>query len=414
MLPACAAEAIEHIAARIIALGDGDLADGVCHVLDRDADETIGDFFRRFTNSLRQLRERRADARLVKRTIACRPEQFRKMRGLELADHHVRVGHGERPAMGVAHGSGVRAGGVRSHLKARAVKVQDRAAACRHCVDRKHRCAQAHARDLGLVDALIRAVEARHVGRGAAHVEADDVFEAGGARRLRHSDHAASRPRDDRVLAAEEFRRRKTAIRCHEEKPRVAERACNAPRVARQDRRQISVDDGRIAARDEFDQRHAIVARRNLREARLARDRRRACLMRREAIAVQEDDGAGRHAVAARLGKGLLQRALVERAQNLALGGHALVRLDHAFVEHVGQFDPEREEFRPVLVADAKLVFEAARRDEHDPLATAGQQRVGCDRRAHAHFADAFGWNVGSGFDAQRAADAFERGIVIM
>ena len=69
--------------------------------------------------------------------------------------------------------------------------MQDRAAAGRDRVDPHHRRAHAYARDLGLERALVFAVEVRHVGRGAAHVEADDLREAGCSRGLDRADDAA-------------------------------------------------------------------------------------------------------------------------------------------------------------------------------------------------------------------------------
>ncbi len=47
VLPAGAAEAVERVVAHIDALGDRDALDRVRHVLHRDADEAVGDLFRR-------------------------------------------------------------------------------------------------------------------------------------------------------------------------------------------------------------------------------------------------------------------------------------------------------------------------------------------------------------------------------
>jgi hypothetical protein len=58
--------------------------------------------------------------------------------------------------------------------------MQNRAAAGRHRVDRHHRRAHPHAGHLGLEGALELAGVECHVGRGAAHVEGDDLIEAGG------------------------------------------------------------------------------------------------------------------------------------------------------------------------------------------------------------------------------------------
>ena len=99
--------------------------------------------------------------------------------------------------------------------------MQDRAAAGRDRVDQHHRRAHAHARDLGLERALVFAVVVRHVGRGAAHVEADQAREAGLAPGLRHADHAAGRAGEDRVLALEQFGGGEPAGGHHEHQPRA-------------------------------------------------------------------------------------------------------------------------------------------------------------------------------------------------
>ena len=104
--------------------------------------------------------------------------------------------------------------------------MQDRAAAGRDRVDQHHRRAHAHARDLGLEGALVLAVEMGDVGRGAAHVEADD------ARRSRPRapvsamrDDAAGRAGEDGVLALEEIGRREAARRHHEHQPGAGSRS---------------------------------------------------------------------------------------------------------------------------------------------------------------------------------------------
>src|SRR5690606_38607286 len=101
------------------------------------------------------------------------------------------------------------------------------------------------------------------------------------------------------------------------------------------------------------------------------------------AIAVEEDDR--RRAYARREGRPEIapRRLEVGGAQHLAFGGDALVDLDDALVEKLGQDDAPREELRAVLVGDAELVGEAARRDEDRALALALEERVGGDRRPH-------------------------------
>src|SRR3546814_16883527 len=116
----------------------------------------------------------------------------------------------------------MRAGAVRTDAVARAVEMQDRAAAGRDRVDVQHRRADAHARDLALERPLIVAGIVRHVGRGAAHVEADDVVEAAHRRGAARPDAAAGRAGPDSALALEPARLAETAVRLHEPHARAA------------------------------------------------------------------------------------------------------------------------------------------------------------------------------------------------
>ena len=56
-----------------------------------------------------------------------------------------------------------------------------------------HRRAQTHAGDLGVKAAFEGAGIVGHIGRGAAHVEADQMLKPGFAPDLGHADHSARR-----------------------------------------------------------------------------------------------------------------------------------------------------------------------------------------------------------------------------
>ena len=133
--------------------------------------------------------------------------------------------------------------------------------------------------DFGLEGALVFAVEMGDVGRRAAHVEADHAVKAGAAPGLRHRDDAAGRAGQDRVLAGEQLRRGQAARRHHEHHARAGaldvEFVRHALDIAREDRREIGVDDGGVAAPDELDQRRTFVADRDLAKAHFARERAR-------------------------------------------------------------------------------------------------------------------------------------------
>ncbi len=101
----------------------------------------------------------------------------------------------------------------------------------------------------------------------------------------------AGRARQDRVLAAERARFGKPAVRLHEMKAgAVAQAGCDALDVAAQHRRQIGVDDRRVAAADQLDQRRDLVADGDLGEAELAGDGGEPRFVFGECPAVHQDD----------------------------------------------------------------------------------------------------------------------------
>ena len=94
----------------------------------------------------------------------------------------------------------VGAGALGADAEALAVEADDRAPARGHRVDLHHRRPDAHARDLGVEGALEGAGVVGDVGRGTAHVEADDAVEPGERRGLGRAHDAAGRAGEDRVL----------------------------------------------------------------------------------------------------------------------------------------------------------------------------------------------------------------------
>ena len=177
MLAAGAAEARQAVARDVVAALHADLLDRVRHVLDGDPQEPLGHLLGRACRSSCGERRRTPAARRagVERLVAVGAEDRREECGRILPSMHIGVGDRQRAAAAVAGGPGIGAGALGPDAEARAVEAQDRAAAGRHGVDLHHRRAHAHAGDLGL-EAPARSSPAkwRDVGRGAAHVEADD------------------------------------------------------------------------------------------------------------------------------------------------------------------------------------------------------------------------------------------------
>ena len=295
--------------------------------------------------------------------------------------------------------------------------MQDRAAARGDRVDAHHRRAHPDAGDLGLERAFVLAIEMRDVGGRAAHVEADHAIEAGALARARHRDDAARRSRENRVLAREQVRRGEPARGHHEHQPRAGagdvEFGADARDVARQDRREIGVDHGRVAAPDQLDQRRAFVADRDLRETDSARDFADLALMLGIAVGVHEDDCDGVEALALGVHQVGADGVEVRRRLDRSVGEHAFGDFDNAGIELLRLDNVAREDFWPRLVADLQRVAKAACRHQQGALAAPLQQRVGGDGGPHLDEADRIGRDRGAGGQIEEVADRLHRRVGI-
>ena len=197
------------------------------------------------------------------------------MRRVEIAQHHIGIGDsGCVVAQAVADRAGVGAGAVRADLqRATAVDPHQRAAACTHFgqIDGGHfervACARQQPRarhDAGADGLLLRAhdltvLDHAGLGRGAAHVEADDLIEALGAGDLVGPDDAGCRSRLDDVHGTRRRCpiRRQAPIRLHEEQlRRHAERIealAQRVQIGRDHRHDIGIDHRRRGALVFFD-----------------------------------------------------------------------------------------------------------------------------------------------------------------
>src|SRR5262249_41613091 len=135
MLAASAAETIERIAGDVVAALYGNLLDGVRHVLDRDRDEAVGNLLRAppTADLARQACEGRLNCFGIERLVLWGPEHAREETRHQLAEHHISVSDRKRAAAAIALRPRIGAGRVRPDAKARAVEMQNRAAACRNC-----------------------------------------------------------------------------------------------------------------------------------------------------------------------------------------------------------------------------------------------------------------------------------------
>ncbi len=263
MLAARAAKTVQKIAGHVIAALHGNLLHRIGHVFDRNGDEAFRHGFRRasIANLFGKLGEACAHGVHIERLVLLGSENGREEVRLQLAQHHIRIGHGQRSATAIAGRAGVCAGRIRAGLQTVVLIMQDRTATGGHGVNAHHWRANAHARHFRVEGAFIFSVIMGHVRRGAAHVEADHLVEAGKPRRLHHADHAAGRAGKDRVLALKLVGRRQAARRHHEFEARAfavlvdAQFRRHAAYIARQDRRQVGVHHRCVATTHQLDQR---------------------------------------------------------------------------------------------------------------------------------------------------------------
>ena len=223
-----------------------------------------------------------------------------------------------------------------------------------------------------------------------------------------------SRAGEDGVLALETAGVRQAAVGLHEQQADACQFGGDLIDIPPQDRGQIGVDHGGVAAAHQLHQRAHLVRHRDLAVADGARHRRHLLLMRRVAVAVHEYDSE--RAVALIVGgfeitAGALD---VERREHLAVRTDALLHFHHLAVEQFGQDDLTRENLRPVLVGDPERVAKAPGDEQHGALARAFQQRIGGHGRAHMHRGNGFGRDRRPVRDTEHMPNAGERGVAVV
>ena len=191
----------------------------------------------------------------IQRLIAARAKHRREQRRSQFANHDIAIGHRQRAAATIRSRAGIGARALGANAKLAAVKRADRSATRGDGMNPHDRCAQPHAGDLGFKRALIFTGEMRHVGGRAAHVESDHFVKAGKPRDRRSADHAARRAGENRILTLKFIRVRQPTRALHELQAYSAERGLYLLDVAPQNRGQISIDHGGIAARHKLHQR---------------------------------------------------------------------------------------------------------------------------------------------------------------
>ncbi len=141
----------------------------------------------------------------------------------EASQQEIGIGHRGALALAIADGTGIGAGGFRSHAqRAAQIEAGQRASARADGVDVKNGHAYRKPGNVGLVRGRGTAINQRHVGRGPTHVEGDDALAAAAASDRRRAHHAARGTGEHRAhrLLGGGVQRRDAAARLHDEDAR--------------------------------------------------------------------------------------------------------------------------------------------------------------------------------------------------
>ena len=195
VLAARAAEAIERIARDVVAARNRNRLDRLGHLGDGNGEKSIGHRLRLppVADIARERRKAFAHDFVVERVVAASAEYFWEQIGDQLACHQVGVGDCERAAAAIGRGSGIGLRlkrGQRESARHR-MRGSSRLPQRRYGFSSSARaCARLRLRSR--TRARIRR-QTGDVGRGAAHVEADDALEPCADPGAPHRHHAPGR-----------------------------------------------------------------------------------------------------------------------------------------------------------------------------------------------------------------------------
>ena len=372
-----------------------DDADGLRHVGGDDRDDALRGLHQPKAELLRQLADRLLREILVDRHAAA--EQIARVERLQ---HDIGVGDGRLGiAFAVADRTGIGAGAARTHLQEPAtVDIGNRAAAGTDGMNVEHRRLDrvaVHDRFGG--EPRLAGLQQRDVGRGAAHVEGDEVGQTGRAADGLRADHAGGRAgqhgahrhvggrleADDAAVRLSEMRRDR-----HAERGQARRKAID---VALHHRAEIGIHHRGREPLEFTELRRDLVARAD--ESLgifLLHDRLGAELMLRPHEAVQKRDRDRTDAGRAQRARRGTDRVFVERDLDVAGMTHALGDLETQVARDqrrrlVGE---DVVKIGPLLPADLQQIAKPVGGDEAGRHALVLDQRVGRDRRAVAEIAD--------------------------
>ena len=161
---------------------------------------------------------------------------MREIFRLHPAQHDIGVGDGEWTALTVARRARMSARRIRSDPKPRAIKIQDRAAACRNSMNLHDWRAHPDAGNLGIKGTLKLTGIMGDIGRGATHVKADNFTKARHRRRADGTNNAACRTGKNTVFTAKPSGIGEPAIGLHEHELGITQLARHLSNIVCKDR----------------------------------------------------------------------------------------------------------------------------------------------------------------------------------
>ena len=346
VLASGAAEHHHRVLADVVPARDGDVADRLCHVLDRDAEEPLGDVFggARRTEAAGDFGEGAVDPAPAQRD--------REAVGHDSAEYEVDVGERKLPRArrAVAQRPRVCAHAVGPDREAMSVVAADRSTAGRDGMDREHRRPDAHARDLGLVGTLELAAVPADVGRGAAHVEADRVREPEVLGDPSGGDDTPRRSGQDRVLAPEPRGAGEPPAALHHLDRAAGEAVGQGGEVALEHGGEVRVHDRRIGAGEQAELRRDLVGGDHVLDPELAGGDEDLVLELGRPVPVHDHDGDAVDPLAGQRGETAPKATQIRAGEDRAVGGGATFDLDDLLGERGGAADREREDVGAALV----------------------------------------------------------------
>ena len=225
------------------------------------------------------------------------------------------------------------------------------------------------------------------IGRGAAHVKADQPVIPRRLPGANHADDPARRTGQDGILSLKPRGLGQAAVRLHEQQPAFGpakiKGTVHARHIAAQDRRQIGVDHRCVAPRHQLGQTADAVTGRNLGKAFLCRKGRHPRLVVGVHMGMQESNCHGPKPAGIGPAQGRAGSRLVQRGNLGPLGVKPPRHLVHSLVQQIGAADVQIEQGGARLRSDPQKIAEPFGDQQQNPFALALQQGIGGNGGAH-------------------------------